>query len=150
MSDIAPDADSLVDLLEHQRDLADRLEVLAERQRGLIASGDSGLLLSLLADRQEIMDELTAGQDRLRELAEATAAPGAVAPGGRQRIQGLIDAIAARLNDVVRRDETDRVALEHLRDQTRESIEELGTARKAQRAYAPARSGRSRYADRQG
>ena len=150
MNDVAPAAESLIELLEHQRDLAEKLEVLSERQNGLIAAGESEPLLSLLADRQQIMDELTAGQDRLCELAEATAAPGAVGPGGRGHIQGLIDAIAARLNDVVQRDATDREALERLRDQTRDSIEELGTARMAQHAYAPARPGGARFADRRG
>ena len=78
------------------------------------------------------------------------ALPDALGGVARQRIRGLIDALADGINDIVRRDETDRDTLAALRERARSSLDELGTARQAHRAYTHRQPAGSRFADRQG
>lgn len=49
----------LVRLLERQRDVFQQLRTLADRQRALVSQDDPTPLLSLLADRQRLVDDLT-------------------------------------------------------------------------------------------
>jgi hypothetical protein len=142
MPDTAPDvsADQLIQMLEHQQGLVDRLDRLAEGQIALIDAGASDELLELLDDRQRIMDELAAGQDGLTGVAE----------GHRDRISRLVDEIGDRLTRIVNRDEQDRARLRTSRDATSREISGLRTARQAQHAYVNARTRSNRFADRQG
>lgn len=49
----------LVRLLERQRDVFQQLRTLADRQRTLVAQDDPTPLLTLLGDRQRLVDDLT-------------------------------------------------------------------------------------------
>jgi hypothetical protein len=152
MPDTAPDvsADQLIQMLEHQQGLVDRLDRLAEGQIALIDAGASDELLELLDDRQRIMDELAAGQDGLTGVAEALRSRDDVSEGHRDRISRLVDDIGDRLTRIVNRDEQDRARLRTSRERTSREISGLCTARQAQHAYVNARTRNNRFADRQG
>jgi len=142
---------ALVRMLEHQLALVEQLGVLAERQSGFIDTGDSDALLTLLSQRQQVMDQFTASQDELAALSEACqASPSPVDAGTRARIAALVDDISARLGSIMQRDEFDRNRLEASRNQVGESLVGLSTARAARDAYVRARAVTNRFADRQG
>jgi hypothetical protein len=142
--------EQLVRLLEDQLQLVEQLAKLATRQGDLIAAGRSEPLLALLADRQEVMDELAAGQENLGELCRAPAADDDLTESDRQRVRGLIDAITDSLNGILRSDEADREAMGVVRDRIRADLDRFGSARAAHRAYSVGRPAGSRFADRQG
>jgi hypothetical protein len=145
-------ADRLIGLLEHQQELVEQLDGLAERQRALIETDEPDALLELLGRRQKIVDQLVAGQDTLTRLAEAlqAGAGGDVGPGLRRRIGSLIDDIAARLSGITQRDDQDRASLQQGRDRAAEALSEFRTARQAHQAYVKARAISNRFADRRG
>lgn len=150
MQHTPPTTEQLVRLLEGQLRLVERLAKLATRQGALIADGRSEPLLALLADRQEVMDELAAGEEDLAELCRAAAADGDLAESDRQRVRGLVDALTDSLNGILRSDEADREAMAAVRDRLRTDLDRFGSARAAHRAYAVGRPARSRFADQQG
>jgi chromosome segregation ATPase len=148
--DTTVSADRLIQLLLRQQELVGQLDKLADGQMALIDTGASDALLELLGDRQKIMDELAAGQERLNSLSEALRGRGEVADGERDRIAQLRDDIAQRLSRIVSRDEQDRARLRTTRDRTAEALSGLHTAKQAQRAYVKARAKNNRFADRRG
>jgi hypothetical protein len=142
--------DRLVQMLERQHQLVAQLDDIAEGQMALIDAGDSDALLGLLGDRQKVMDELAAGQERLTALARTLRARADVGAEERQRVNRLLDDIGDRLSRIVTRDEQDRQRLRTNRDRTTEAVSGLSTARQAQHAYVRAGINRNRFADRRG
>jgi len=143
-------ADRLIQMLERQRELVVQLDRIAEGQMALIDAGESDALLGLLGDRQEIMDELAAGQDGLTGLSEGLRGRDDVGEGQRTRITRLVDEIGDRLTRIVGRDEQDRARLRTNRDRAAEELSGLRTARQAQRAYVKPKGNNNRFADRRG
>ena len=145
-----PSPDMLVKLLERQQALVEQLGGLSERQASLIEAGESDALVSLLAQRQKIMDQFIASQDSLTTLSDACRRDGAVADGTRKRIGALIADISERLSEIMSRDEQDRQQLESNRHQVGESLAGVTTAKAAQHAYVRSRAVNNRFADQQG
>lgn len=145
-----PSPDMLVKLLERQQALVEQLGGLSERQASLIEAGESDALVSLLAQRQKIMDQFIASQDSLTSLSDACRRDGAVADGTRNRIGALIADISERLGDIMSRDEQDRRQLESNRHQVGESLAGVTTAKAARHAYVRSRAVNNRFADQQG
>ncbi len=152
MSDLettAP-ADLLIKLLERQQALVEQLAGLADRQRALIDTADTDRLLAVLAQRQGIMDQFTAGQDSLARLTEAARREGATEPAMQQRIGALIEDITSRLARIMRHDEQDRDLLGASRDRVGEALTGLSVAKVARRTYLRARTVNNRFSDRHG
>jgi hypothetical protein len=143
-------AGRLIRLLERQRELVVQLDRLAEGQMALIDAGESDALLGLLGNRQEIMDELAAGQDGLAGVSEVLRGHDDISEVDRHRITRLVDEIGARLSRISSRDEQDRARLRTNRDRTAEELTGLRTAKQAHRAYVKARGKNNRFADRRG
>jgi hypothetical protein len=149
--DTMASAETLVRMLERQQALVEQLDGLAERQRSLIESGNSDALLSLLSQRQQIMDQFVAGQDDLARLAETCRrSTRHIDDAMRGRISGLVDDISERLALIMERDENDRTRLESGRDRVGQALGDLDTARTARAAYVKASAVTNRFADRQG
>ncbi len=148
--DTPPSPDMLVKLLERQQALVEQLGDLADRPASLLEAGESDALLSLLSQRQKIMDQFITSQDSLTSLSDACRRDGTVADGTRHRIGALIADISERLGEIMNRDEQDRAQLESHRRQVGESIGGLTTARAAQHAYVRSRAVNNRFADQQG
>ena len=142
---------ALTDLLERQRSMVDRLAELARRQSALVESGDTEALLSLLAQRQGIIDQFVATQDDLAPLTRGLQERlSAVAEDDRRRVGAIMDQINDALADVMRCDEQDQQAMQDQRDQIRDGLAGVGTSRQARRAYLGAKAVNNRFADRQG
>ncbi len=137
-------------LLERQQALVEQLAGLAGRQSALINAADTDGLLAVLAQRQGIMDQFTAGQDSLARLTEAARREGATDAEMQQRIGTLIEDITSRLAQIMRLDETDRDLLGASRDRAGEALRGLSVAKEARKTYLRARAVNNRFADRQG
>jgi hypothetical protein len=137
-------------MLLHQQQLVGELDRLADGQMALIDGGESDALLDLLTDRQRLVDELSAGQDRLTGLSESLRETDTVTEGVRDRVAELVDDIADQLSRIVNRDEQDRARLRTARDRTADEISGLHTAKQAQHAYVNHKARNNRFADRRG
>ncbi len=145
------EAESLITMLTRQQALIHRLSDLARRQGELIDSGDADALLTLLGQRQQIMDQFVASQDDLTLLADACRGEtGPVPEGTCARITTLVEDISERLGEIMRLDEQDRARLESNRDRVGADLVGLSTSRAAHDAYVRARAVTNRFADRQG
>lgn len=141
----------LLNMLQQQKALLERLAQLAEYQGSLINEGNTDSLLSLLAERQQMIDRFLALQRDLGGLTENLEARlERVEQGRRKQIQGLIAEIGQLLERVMQHDEQDRQTLETARNQTRDELQEIGNAARARQAYQGAASGTARFADQQG
>lgn len=141
----------LIDLLERQQGLVDKLVRLAESQSSLIAASSTDQLLSLLAERQAVIDEFTASQGELAELTHGLDERlEDVDPGQRDAIKSLIGVIGERLGQVMRRDEADQASLRSNRNQVKQEIASMGAARTARNAYSAGGGVSNRFADRRG
>lgn len=149
--DQKPWPQSLIDVLERQHDMVQRLAALAQGQSSLIEESSTDQLLELLAQRQSIIDEFTQSQHELTELTRDLDRRLEGVPESQcDRIRLLIDRIGDGLAQVMQRDEQDQATLRHGREQVRQELSTLGTARQARNAYTTVQSDRNRYADRRG
>jgi flagellar biosynthesis/type III secretory pathway chaperone len=146
--------DTLLNLLDRQQSLTQRLSSLADAQTALISSRQTDALLGLLGQRQQIVDELVASQDELAGLMvdlndRLAAAPAAT----RDRIRAQVAVISQALETVSRRDEHDQRVLQAGCEQVKVELASLDAAATARDAYVNSgRTGRvvNRFADRTG
>lgn len=141
----------LLGILQQQQTLLTRLAALAESQGELIRDGQTDSLLTLLGERQQIIDRFLAMQNDLGDLTEnLDQRLEEIEPNQRQRIESLIAQIGEALDAVMKHDERDRHALETARNETRSELNDLGNASRARQAYRGAAASNTRFADRQG
>jgi hypothetical protein len=143
-------ADRLIELLLQQKDLVSRLDELATGQMALIDAGDSDALLTLLGQRQRIVDELNASQDGVVGLSQSLHGRDDLGAGVRDRITALVDDISERLLRVANRDEEDRARLRTARERAAAGLSQVRTARRARQAYVNDKTRNNRFADRRG
>lgn len=108
-----PKGDDVVALVEQQAGLYRRLKRLTSRQRDLVRAEDPSDLLSLLAERRQLTDELalSAGEmtqvrDRWSELGAELSAP------ERERTEKLLAEIRAAAGEIMASDSQDMGMLE--------------------------------------
>lgn len=141
----------LISLLEHQQSLVSDLSALAQQQATLISTGRTEQLMELLGRRQAVIDQFTATQAQLTELtSDLDARLKSVTEGQRDYIRSLIAEIGDQLAAVMKRDAADQDSLRGGRDQVKEELAILGTARTARAAYGGPRNSAPRMADRRG
>lgn len=143
----------LVELLSRQRDLYRQLKSLSDQQAGLIERGETEQLLSVLGQRQQIVDELSRLTGELgpyrenwRQLSERLATP------DREQVHELIDEVETTLNAIVSQDDRDRQQLAGSREAVGQQVQKVQHAGSAVNAYraGPQGSGPSRFADQEG
>jgi hypothetical protein len=145
--------DQLIELLERQLSLAQRLIELATGQAALISCGRTDELLGLLGQRQRLVDAFVATQEDLgRFTVDLDERISQANPGTRRRIRELLGAIGDALVDVMARDNADQQALQTNCDATRQELTGIGAARAARSAYRPAGPAAplSRFSDQHG
>jgi len=152
---VQPDwATGLIDLLDQQRSIYQQLFDLSACQSQLVSAGDAEPLLSLLAQRQRLIDDLTQLNNHIEPYKQNWPALWARLDGRTQAgIQSLIDQVQALLDQILARDEQDRLALSAQRDHTGSQLKQVRTGTAANRAYGSrAAQGTSdnRYADHEG
>jgi hypothetical protein len=143
--------DDLETVLADQQEITTAMAALIDRQRQLVESGDAEGLLTLLGDRQGLVDRLIASQDALSEtLAAVERSLPAADKVRKSRIEAALEAIQARLADVMERDRQDQAQLEHGRKQTRSEMGQIDVMHKAHAAYGRGPGKASRFADHRG
>lgn len=141
-------ASEIAALLSTQRDLYLQLSQLTEQQRGLITGDEPEQLLTLLAQRQQIIDQLQAVSARLRPYqANWRQVRGRLGEDESRQIDGLVGEINALLADIMKQDETDTALLSARKGETHRAIGTLQTGRQASRAYAVTYGGQSQGID---
>lgn len=142
----------LIETLERQERIVDRLSTLADQQGALIENGRTDALLGLLSQRQQLIDDFTGAQREVGRLTEGIEQRlEEVATPLRDRIGSLIDLIGSRLTEVMAHDARDQTELESRRDGARKELGTLSAARTARNAYlGGSRDKGSRFADRRG
>ncbi len=144
-------ADRLIGLLHSQQSLIEQLTPLAQRQGVLISEGRTEALLTVLAERQSIIDRFLATQQGLVDLAGNLPDRLDHLPEARRRqIRHLVRDIDEGLARVMEVDRRDQEQLKSARDQSKDALQGLGTARSAHKAYHAPPSGTNRFADRRG
>ncbi|MEX0655183.1 MAG: flagellar export chaperone FlgN [Phycisphaeraceae bacterium] len=147
-SSIAP----LVAKLTRQRDCYQQLKQLADRQATLIAEGETEQLLGVLAQRQQLVDELGRLSDDITPYRERWAQLStSLGEDDRQRVNGLIEEVEALLEAIIAQDDRDRQQLQTAREQVGKQLKQTSHAGKAVSAYRTAPTGASaRFTDRKG
>lgn len=153
-TDARPEAgglDELVSLLEHQLELMDMLNALAEEQHALVESAQGEALLGLLSRRQGIIDRFTSSQEDFGRLTDGLEERLEGADAARQaHVRSLLGRIGDGLAEVMSRDAADQAVLATRRDDTRRELRDLDARGHARKAYLAPNAPRHRFADRQG
>ena len=130
------DAEKLISLLRRQVGIYTHLEKLSGRQRDLIAAEDQQQLLTLLAERQKLVDELGALNQGLVPLQEYWRANReTVAPSLRTEADQLVGRAGEILQRILGADEQDARILSARKAQTANQVTALAQSRQAFDAY---------------
>ncbi|MCG8648769.1 MAG: hypothetical protein MI861_02990 [Pirellulales bacterium] len=131
------EAQDVFGLLERQRGLYRELKSLSDQQDALIAQGATEQLLSLLAQRQKLVDGL--GQvsasiapyrSRIAEIADR--AEGDLGP----RMRSMVEEVRGLLEAIIERDEKGKADLSTARDKVAGQIRQAAGAASAAGAYS--------------
>lgn len=144
---------ALIGLLRRQRSLYEQLEVLSRQQEGLVAQGAAEPLLALLAQRQQLLEGISALHAELAPFRQQwTELAGRLPEEDRRQVNGLVEQVQAMLAGILERDERDRRTLQAARGRVAGELQRLQTTAAAAQAYraAPRGGGASRFTDRQG
>jgi hypothetical protein len=131
-----PIAERVIALLREQRDLYRQLSMLADQQRGSITGNNPERLLGVLAERQRLVDRLSATgrelkpyQARWRELRESLSDRQA------HEVDALVSEVNALLSEILRKDEADTALLSARKSETGRAIGTIQAGRQAGAAY---------------
>jgi hypothetical protein len=133
----ASDAGELIGLLDEQSRLYRELADLAEHQRSLITGDDQARLLTVLGDRQQLLDRLERLADRLRPYQQhwrEVRRTLSGADGG--RVDALVSEINTQLSGILAKDKADAELLAARKGSAAKAMGRLKTARQAGAAYA--------------
>jgi len=151
----APGPEQLLAMLSRQRDLYEQLRSLSDQQADFIAAGETERLLTLLGQRQTLVDALGEASVELSpHRAEiATLANDASQPLAGQ-IKSLVDEVRSLLSTIIAQDDAGRRDLEAARDEVGTQLRQTAGAPQALGAYGgPAGSGTAhtpRFTDQRG
>ena len=132
---VAPEG--LIELLQRQRDLYQRLQDLSERQRSLISGDRPELLLNILRDRQMLVTQLAKVNEQLspyrhdwqriyESLPEET----------RRTASRLLDDMNGMLRAILKTDQEDQALLSARKQAVAQSLSDVSGGRVANAAYA--------------
>lgn len=132
----ADEVQHVLGLLERQRDLYRELKSHSDQQEELIATGATERLLSLLAQRQKLVDGLgqvsaSLAPYRSRIGALADQASGDVG----SQMRGLVEEVRVLLEAIIERDEKGKADLAAARDRVGSQIRQAAGAVAAAGAY---------------
>ncbi len=124
------DRDTLIEQLMRQRTLLGKLEALGDRQDQLVESEQTEALLALLAERQQIVDDIVELGRRLdQELGDVAEHPD-------EAVQALRSQIEAAAGRIAARDEANRRTLDTRRRALSAEMAGVGRGRTAMAAYS--------------
>lgn len=131
-----------LELLARQRDLYRTLRALAERQRVLITSSRSEELLTVLTERQKVVDQLTSLDPQVKALREQWQTVYWMMTGSqRKTADTLVREVQLLLSEILAGDEQDaRLLSARITDNRRESLA-MAESKRAHMAYGVATAG---------
>lgn len=131
----------LITLLEHQRTLYRQLRVLADRQKSLVVDEDIQPLLSLLQDRQKLVDGLTGLNARLAPYREGwTQTFNGLDESTRKDVMEMLEEANNTLGSILQSDTRDSATLTARRDQTADRLASMDAGARAGAAYGMSRN----------
>lgn len=144
-------------ILHKQVELYRQLAALSSRQQDLIAQDHTDGLMSLLAERQRVIDQISDVNREVEPFAmQWTSLVGGLANEQRQTLGGLLEELDSLVAAITTRDEQDRKVLESRRAQASEALDDVSRRRVALGAYGGQRGAvrtahvSPRYQDRKG
>lgn len=144
-------APRLARVLDRQREIYERLELLSLSQAALINEDQTDDLLAVLGQRQSLIEQLTALNDEMAPFAErwSELAP-RLSEHHRSALRQRFDDVGRLVESITRRDEGDRRALEARRSSVGSELQSLTRSRGAVAAYSRAQTPEARFQDRRG
>lgn len=145
--------ETLVELLDQQHAIYRQLRDLSERQSQLVADGDAESLLTLLNQRQGLIDELLRINEQIDPFKQRWSELWAELDAEqRRRVRERMDAVQSLLDGIMQQDEQDRQALVAQRAQVGEQLGQVHRGAAVNRAYGQSvgPSVQTRYTDQQG
>lgn len=145
--------ETLVGLLDQQHEIYLQLRELAQRQSRLVADGDAESLLTLLNQRQALIDQLLKINEQIEPFKKQWSAFWAELDASqRQRIRERMDAVQSLLDGIMEQDERDRQALAAQRSQVGQRLSDVSRGTAVNRAYGRAAptTTQNRFTDQQG
>ena len=139
-------------LLQRQAELFDALGDLSRSQRGAIEQGPADAVLSLLARRQQILEQLTGVATELEPYRVAWPATlESLDAAQREEADRLVAWSERHLEAILDRDDEDRTLLQKARDEAGEQLSQINRSGQALHAYGATPSvDTNRYTDRCG
>jgi len=133
------DSTEIANLLIQQRDLYRALGRLSERQRNLITSDEPERLLSLLAERQKLIEQMQTINQRLQPFqVNWRQIRTSLDEKNVRRIDDLVNEINGLLGDILKTDEADTALLSVRKSERGQAIGAMQSGRQADRAYSVA------------
>lgn len=128
--------DRVLPALDRQAALYDQLAAFGPRQDELIAQGEGDALLRLMGERQAVVDELVEVHQGLEDVREGWQGfVGSLPEGERSALGERLDELKALAARVHEQDARTRQRLDGARDKVSSSMNGVGKARGALRAY---------------
>jgi predicted phage-related endonuclease len=138
-------------LLVQQRDGYVQLLEMGRRQSQFIQQGQAEQLLSLLSQRQTLIDQLAQLGRQIAAFQEQWRQVSAELDGDQsQQVRSLVAEVEQLLSQIIAQDEQDRVQLESAHQQTARQLSHTAAAPRALNAYKSAVPNTSRYTDHNG
>lgn len=136
----------LLQLLEHQGVLYRRLATLAERQRAMVVADDPQPLLTVLAERQRLVEGLVGLNQKLAPYRRHwTRVYGVLDGSARQRVDELVNEANQTLSAILSRDGQDCATLNLRRQTAAVGLAALDAGHRASTAYASAGTRRGAF-----
>lgn len=145
-------SEKLLPMLHRLKRDVERLGELADAQRELIETGRTEELLTLLGERQRLIDGFFAVQSTLEKTAAGSGGESVTGDDVRREAQEMLGQIAAGLARIEALDASAQAALEAARNAAHQELTGLGAARQARTAYLapPTQQSDNRFADQTG
>lgn len=145
-------------VLDCQRDIYERLERLSLSQSQLISSDDTDELLSVLGQRQSLIEQLTELNEQMAPFTERwNELSDTLSDEQRKALRERFEDVSRLVASIMRRDEADRIALEARRGTVGQELQTLSRGKGAVAAYARSPGGggagertEARFQDRRG
>jgi hypothetical protein len=126
----------LIEQLEVHRALCGMLDAISQRQGQIVAQGEAGAILAVLAERESVIEELSRSNARIEPLRRVwDSVVSSVEASQRDDVAERIEALAGLIGAVSERDNLDRQALEQRRDAVVAELRAMETQRKAVGTY---------------
>lgn len=134
-------APRLARVLDRQREVYERLELLSLSQAQLIHEDQTDELLAVLGQRQSLIEQLTALNDELAPFTERwSELASRLSEQHREDLRQRFDEVGRLVESITRRDESDRRALEVRRSSVGSELQSLTRSRGAVAAYSRAQT----------